>query len=517
MSSSKKSQIEPPIESVVPFAPCSNGEYTPLPVTEAAVRAQRIWRDIVEVEHRRQGMTRREFARSASGIAASLFAINQVACGGDNAGASGGGSSSGSTVSGLTGGSSNTGSGGTRGPGSGDSGSDTFYETGSESTGDQACAEELLYDPDSFVFDVQTHTQSPFSDEWGDADPPQMAVDYLKQVFVEGGTTVACISGVPAARDPGEGNLRGREQLKAILERIGGDRMRLHCNIDMNLPGEVDFMQMVAEEFPVSAWKVYPYSQPWLANDEQGGPFIERARSLGVRVIAAHRGITTNGDYTHLGSPRDLVEAASQNEDITFLNYHSGWEAGNDEAHPYDPNAAPEDLRGIDRLVRAVQEFGIPANTGNVYAELGSTWHNLRTDPAQAAHALGKLLLYVGEDRIIYGTDSVFTGTPEGQIAALRAFQIPEEMREMYGYPEITDEIRRKILGLNAAPIYGVDPMNVLCNFGLDEVEELKMAYRSDPRAVDMPHPHKYLGPRNRRQFFAFLRAEERDNSSFGA
>ncbi len=510
----KKSDAELPIESVVQFSPCSNGEYMPSPPTGRARRAEALWREIVEVQHKRLGVSRRVFARSAAGIAASLFAINQAACG-DSGGSGGGtGGSSGGSSSGGTRGDGSSGAGSTTGGGStGPVDSSGSYEVGESTTGDPACAEELLYDPDEFVFDVQTHTQTPFREGWGGADPPEVALDYIKQIFVDGGTTVACITGIPAARNPAEGNLRAIEQLKEILEMVGGDRLRLHCNIDMNLPGEVDYMQSCSEMFPVNAWKVYPYNQPWLANESQGGPFIEKARQLGIKVIAAHRGITsTNFDYYHAGSPRDLVEAASQNPDVTFLTYHSGWENGNDENHPYDPDAAPQNVRGIDRMIRAILEFGIPPNTGNVYAELGSTWFNLLVDPAQAAHALGKLLLYVGEDRIIYGTDSVFNGGPEGQIAALRTFQIPERMREMYGYPEITTEIRRKILGLNAAPIYGVDPMKVLCKFDLDDIEQLKMAYRDDPRSVQMPHPHKYLGPRNRREFFAFRRAEQRDH-----
>jgi predicted TIM-barrel fold metal-dependent hydrolase len=506
----KKSDAELPIESVVAFAPRSNGEYMPAPPTERMVRAEQRWREIVEQRSKQLGMSRRAFARSACGIAASLLALNEVACGGGGGGGSGGG------TGGTSGGSSSGGPGGTSG-GSGSSGSSDddssggFYDVNNETTGDNECAEELLYDPDAFVFDVQTHTQSPFTEAWGDADPPTMAIDYLKQIFVDGGTTVACITGIPAARKPGEGTVAAAVQLQEILDRIGGDRLRLHCNIDMNLAGELDYMQMISETFHVNAWKVYPYQQPWLANASQGGPFIDKARQLGITVIAAHRGITSNGPYLDAGSPRDLVEAASQHPDITFLTYHSGWERGTNENHPYDPDQAPEDVRGIDRMVRAMLEFDIPPNTGNVYAELGSTWYNLLADPAQAAHALGKLLLYVGEDRIIYGTDSVFNGTPAGQIAALRTFQIPEKMRETFGYPEITPEIRRKILGLNAAPVYDVDPMAVRCQFGLDEIEQLQMAYRYDPRSVDMPHPHKYLGPRNRREFFAFQRAAQRD------
>ena len=502
----KKTDVELPIESIVAFAPCSNGEYLPAPPTDQARQAEQRWREIVERQHRRLGIGRRAFARSACGIAASLLALEACGSGGAGGSGDGGGSSSGGSTSGGT-------SGSTTGGGSSDpDSSGGFYDLPNDATGDPECAEELLYDPDEFVFDVQTHSETPFRDGWGDATPPEIACDYLEQIFVDGGTTVACITGIPAARDPAEGNLRAIEQLQEILAQIGGDRLRLHCNIDMNLPGELDYMQMCAETFAVSAWKVYPYAQPWLANESQGAPFIAKARELGIGVIAAHRGITTtDGDYLHAGSPRDLVEAASQNPDITFLTYHSGWENGNDENHPYDPDAAAEDVRGIDRLVRAMLEFGVAPNTGNVYAELGSTWFNLLVDPAQAAHALGKLLLFVGEDRIIYGTDSVFNGSPEGQIAALRTFQIPARMRETYGYPEITAEIRRKILGLNAAPIYGVDPMTVRCRFGLDEIEQLKMAYRHDPRAVDMPHPHKYLGPRNRREFFAFQRAAQRD------
>jgi predicted TIM-barrel fold metal-dependent hydrolase len=280
----------------------------------------------------------------------------------------------------------------------------------------------------------------------------------------------------------------------------------------MRRVGEVDYMQTVAESFDVSAWKVYPYQQQWLNTPERGVPFIDKARSLGIGVIAAHRGISQNGDYLSAGSPRDLVEAASLHPDMLFLAYHSGWERDSDENHPYDPMVDPAELRGVDRFVRAMEEFSLPANGSNVYAELGSTWHNLRSSPEQAAHALGKLLRFVGEDRVIYGTDSVFTGTPEGQIAALRAFQIPEPLREMYGYPEITPELRRKILGLNAAPIYGVDPMEVRCAFGNDEIEGMRMAYLDDPRSVDMPHPDKYLGPKTRRDFFAFLRAERRDH-----
>ncbi|HWW44606.1 MAG TPA: amidohydrolase family protein, partial [Acidimicrobiia bacterium] len=60
-------------------------------------------------------------------------------------------------------------------------------------------------------------------------------------------------------------------------------------------------------------------------------------------------------------------------------------------------------------------------------------------------------------DRILWGTDSVWYGAPQPLIDAFRAFQIPERLQEAYGYPALTDAVKAKILGLNAARLYGVD------------------------------------------------------------
>ena len=450
-------------------------------------------------------MSRRTFAESACGIAASLFVINQVACA-DGDGLDPGGAADAGRDTGLGGGMD---SGAADLGAEGDGG---FYDVSPDAMEDPECAEALLYDPDQFVLDVQTHVANPPLDSpWPEGSPNERAVDFIKQIFVEGGTTVACISGTPAARTPGEGNMQARTQLREIVDRLGGDRLRLHCNLDFRLgtTGELAYMDRIVAEHGVGAWKVYPYQQQWLANQEQGLPFAERAQRLGVPVIAAHRGIAGDGDYRHPGSPRDLVDAARQTPGVNYLCYHSGWEFGRTEG-PYDPGAPDDQTFGIDRFIRAVQEFSIPRNGGNVYAELGSTWHNLRSRPEQAAHALGKLLLYLGEDRILFGTDSVFNGPPQGQIAALRAFQIPANLRQTYGYPEITDEIRRKILGLNAAPLYGVDPERERCVFDGDMVDNLRMSYLDDPRSVPMPHPDRYVGPRTRREFFAFVKNEKR-------
>jgi predicted TIM-barrel fold metal-dependent hydrolase len=76
--------------------------------------------------------------------------------------------------------------------------------------------------------------------------------------------------------------------------------------------------------------------------------------------------------------------------------------------------------------------------------------------PREAAHVLGKLLLAVGPDRILWGTDSAWYGPPQRLIDAFRVFTIPERMQAQFGYPSLTPEIKEQILGGNAARLYGI-------------------------------------------------------------
>jgi predicted TIM-barrel fold metal-dependent hydrolase len=92
-----------------------------------------------------------------------------------------------------------------------------------------------------------------------------------------------------------------------------------------------------------------------------------------------------------------------------------------------------------------------------VYAELGTTWFCLISRPLEAAHVLGKLLLTFGEDNIIWGTDAIWYGPTQPATDAFRAFQIPDSLCEEFGYPKLTAETKRKILGANAARVYGID------------------------------------------------------------
>ena len=97
--------------------------------------------------------------------------------------------------------------------------------------------------------------------------------------------------------------------------------------------------------------------------------------------------------------------------------------------------------------------------------------------PEQAAHVLGKLLVAVGEDNVLWGTDSIWYGSPQDQIQAFRAFEISEELQERFGYPALTPEVKAKVLGLNAARLYGVDPLEAPCRPSREEREAQRASH----------------------------------------
>ena len=123
-------------------------------------------------------------------------------------------------------------------------------------------------------------------------------------------------------------------------------------------------------------------------------------------------------------------------------------------------------------------------------------------NPTAAAHVLGKLLRHVGEDRVVWGTNSIWYGSPQDRIQAFRAFQIAESVQQRHDYPLLTATIKAKIFGLNAAGAYGVQPALRRKRAERDAVSRLKAAYRANPNPSFATH-----GPRNMAEFQAQLRS----------
>ena len=114
----------------------------------------------------------------------------------------------------------------------------------------------------------------------------------------------------------------------------------------------------------------------------------------------------------------------------------------------------------------------------NIYMELGSTFGQLvTTNPTACAHLLGQMIEAFGADHVLWGTDSIWYGTPQWQIEAFRRFQIPDALVEKHGYAPLTRSVKEQIFGLNAARVFNVDVNAKRNEIPADYLSQIKMAY----------------------------------------
>jgi len=313
----------------------------------------------------------------------------------------------------------------------------------------------------------------------GEDDPKLcFGIDHwMEELFLRSDTGMVVLSAIPVVGDADPLSIDVMERARAFAARLCGDGrvlMQGHAVPNVGrLEAALGAMDELHASHPIAAWKVYTHAPGpgWSFTDATGEAFLDRVASIaesgGTRIVSVHKGFSNGGVAA---SPVDIGPAAIAHPDLNIVVYHSGYEAGNDEG-PFTP-----DGRGVDRLVKSLRDAGV-APGSNVYAELGSTWKSVMGNPDQAAHVLGKLLVAVGEDNIIWGTDSIWYGSPQDQIQALRAFEISAEAQARFGYPALTPAIKAKILGQNAARIYDVDLSKVAgaaCTFSADDLEQAR-------------------------------------------
>ena len=427
----------------------SNGEFMPVPLSSANRAANRLAHEEASRNAKRLGLSRRQFLISSCGAASTLLAFNKA-----------------------------------HGVGAG------FYDLAPEARFEEQLARVQTGPAKSeFIFDVQGH----FIDT-PKGNPKNHEV-FIKDVFMDSDTDLMVLSFVPSAREAEPVTIQAADEVRRIVERLEGThRLLLHGRVNPNQPGDLEGMDELAQKWRVSAWKTYtqygPGGKGYFLSDDVGTRFIERARKLGVKVICVHKGLPFGQRSYEHSQCSDIGVVAKRFPDVRFLIYHSGFVTSVKEG-PYGQKD------GIDTLIRSLEENGVKPGS-NVYAELGSTWRFLMRDPEQAAHAMGKLIKHCGEDNVLWGTDSIWYGSPQDQITAFRTFQISRDFRDKYAYPEITPALRAKIFGLNAAKVYGISADEVKKVISRDRISAERMAYSEQPN----PHFLTY-GPKTRREFLA--------------
>lgn len=460
----------------------SNGEFIPIPLSQEHYYAKQLAHEAASNNAKRLGLDRRTFLVTACGVASTLLSINQAYA-----------------------------SKGQRGG---------FFEIDATAALDQHVARSKI-DGDEFIFDVQGHFVNP-NGAWikrlpDGARPLQMPktqscgpskgpgqLDYLncigqeefiKDVFLDSDTDLMVLSFVPSTRANEPLTIEEAAATAKIVEKLAGThRLFLHGRVNPNQAGDLEAMDELNSRYKISAWKTYTQwgadGKGFFLDDEVGIRFIEKAIKLGVKNIAVHKGLPFGQRSYEHSTCVDIGRVAKRFPEVNFLIYHSGFVASKTEG-PYDEQRSD----GIDSLITSLIKNDIKPGA-NVYAELGSTWRFLMRDPDSAAHSLGKLFKYCGENNVLWGTDSIWYGSPQDQIQAFRTFQIAPKLRELYGYPEINARLRAKVFGLNALKIYPVAQDVLKVHLKNDKVALDRENYRErpDPKFIT-------YGPKTRREF----------------
>jgi hypothetical protein len=309
---------------------------------------------------------------------------------------------------------------------------------------------------------------------------------YVKELFFDSDTLMAIISGVPTSEWK-ENILPPDKMVKTrndINSWAGSERMLSHGLLRPNMSGkEMEEVDRQAKVLKINSWKMYPGSEIgggayWLDDEKVTYPFWEKSRKLGIKNLCIHKGLPLglfNEEHCH---PKDVEKAAKDFRDLNFIIYHSGWHptARLKEGEASNPQYIPWCSNLIDIVKRN--------NLTNVYFELGSTWNGTSAGrPEVAMHLLGQILnLPGGEDHIIWGTDSIWGGSPQSQIERFRRFQIRDDIAEKYGYKKLTPEIKAKIFGLNAARLYKINPNAKRKAIHNDKIAEQRLEYREKPQ-----------------------------------
>src|SRR3954468_23134463 len=326
----------------IPARIASNEEFIPPPQTPQQKEYEARVQDISEHAAKRQGLTRRDYLRTGSGMAAALLALNQ-----------------------------------------------TFGECYAVETAeaeDQKAFEEK-WPKDQFIFDVQTHHVD-VAKKWYDDTPEgrrtvrffQMLrpfagsleksleqlnrAHYVKEVFGDSDTVMAIISGVPS-RDWDKNPLPPDQMVatrKFVNDLAGTRRVLSHGLLRPNLgKPELEEMERQVKDLKIDAWKMYTGAElgekAWFMDDEKvASPFWEKTKKLGIKNLCVHKGLPLGAFNEKACTPLDLEKAAKDWPGLNFIVYHSGfrgtgWVArGTGERVPDGKKDDPQEIPWVSDL-----------------------------------------------------------------------------------------------------------------------------------------------------------------------
>jgi predicted TIM-barrel fold metal-dependent hydrolase len=462
----------------IPVQAVSSDEFVPAPQTERQRRLERHLTELGDALAKRQGVSRRRFFRGASGMAAAFVAMNDVF-----------------------------------GP--------VFDVTRAEAAEPDRADARAKALAGQFIMDMHTHflrddtrldgfvraREAVGKAGWNPllVEKPQTIEDlkfanYMKEVFLDSDTKVACISGAPSEIESDWFLTNGmKAAARARINAAAGGTKRAfsHAIFTPGYPGWLESIDRAIAELEPDSFKGYTIGDnthknlskhPWRLDDEKlAYPAYEKFAKAGLVNVCIHKGLfppSVAQRFPHLLPYTDVSDVARAAKDwpqLNFVIYHGGYRyAGGGRAE--DAWSQFERSGRIDWVTDLAE---IPARHGvaNVYADVGQLFAQTTiAEPRLSAVMMGQLVKGLGADHVCWGTDAIWTGAPQWQIEALRRLEIPEALRAKHGFEPLgaaDGPVKSAIFGGNNARLYRFDATRRAALEG-DALALAKAAYARD-------------------------------------
>jgi len=440
----------------IPTQVVSSDEYWPMPQTREQAEVEARLKAMGDELGRRHGMSRRSFFTTASGMAAAFLAMNEVY-------------------------------------------GHLFDVSRAEAQTPDVAKERASSLKNQFVMDCHTHflrddtrimtfvrqRQAVGKAGWnpGLAGKEQTIEDlkfanYYKEVFLDSDTKVALISGSPS--DIPQDWFLTNEMKAAARARVnkesGSRRMLAHAIFTPGQPGWLEAVDRAIAELKPDSFKGYTIGDntnknlakwPWRMDDEKlVYPFYERCQKAGLVNICVHKGLfppSAEKQFPRLleySDVRDVGKAAKDWPKLNFIIYHSAYRFPGGGT----PDEAWAQFEQTGRIEWVTDLADIPSKYGvtNVYGDLGQIFaQSTVAHPRVCAAMMGMLVRGLGADHVVWGSDAIWTGSPQWQIEAVRRLEIPEDMQKKYGFKPLgpaDGAVKNAMLGETNAKLYKYTP-----------------------------------------------------------
>ena len=156
---------------------------------------------------------------------------------------------------------------------------------------------------------------------------------------------------------------------------------------------------------------------------------------------------------------RDVGKAAKDWPQLNFVIYHSAYRypGGGNAAQGWEEFEKTGRVSWVSDLAEIPEKFGVT----NVYGDVGQLFaQSVVAEPRLGAALMGILGKGLGYDHVVWGTDAIWTGSPQWQIESLRRLEIPEDMQKKHGFKPLgaaDGPAKTAIFGGNNAKLYNYD------------------------------------------------------------